>query len=392
MSYLNQSGIEIEGSEEKKSSQMSLTQKVFSKLLADPENLNCFDCGNQNPAYVSINLGIFLCFNCGVCIHRLHYGIEISYIKSVHADTWNHQQLRVLINSGNKLLREFLEFYDLLYEPLKAKIYGQQFTKEKPSYEIGHRDIMQELFEWEELSLIETNSSLYSRFVMYISDLEKHNEQIFLQNGNVPLKDQMPLNPNLPPRPMIASEPFCDNNGISNEDYLLLINRLNEFADNTFTFGESIFKKIEEVGNINETLKNTADKIVNKSSEISTSFIKKTRESITSINQSQKITSLREKATDKLTSLGGKLWGFFGSSSDSKQNSDKKQKEETKGDPRFDTNILSIQNESSLQGKFKDQKKISLRDNLIQIEEDEGNYDLQQNYDQSIDKIQSSQF
>jgi len=80
---------------------------------------------------------------------------------------------------------------------------------------------------------------------------------------------------------MIPNEPYCDNMGISNEDYLLIINRLNEFADNTFTFGESIFKKIEEVGNINEKLKFTADKIVNKSSEISTSFIKKTRESIT---------------------------------------------------------------------------------------------------------------
>lgn len=89
------------------------------------------------------------------------------------------------------------------------------------------------------------------------------------------------MNPNLPPKPLVANEPFCDNNSISNEDYLLLINRLNEFTDNTFTFGESIFKKIEEVGNINEKLKVTADKIVNKSSEISTSIFKKTRDSIT---------------------------------------------------------------------------------------------------------------
>jgi len=32
---------------------------------------------------------------------------------------------------------------------------------------------MQELFEWETLSLIETSSTLYSRYDMKISDLEK---------------------------------------------------------------------------------------------------------------------------------------------------------------------------------------------------------------------------
>ena len=70
---------------------------------------------------------------------------------------------------------------------------------------------------------------------------------------------------------------------ISNEDYLVLINRLNEFADNTFTFGESILKRMEESG-LKENIKTTADKIANKSAEIGTNIFKKTRESITSIN------------------------------------------------------------------------------------------------------------
>ena len=59
-----------------------------------------------------------------------------------------------------------------------------------------------------------------------------------------------------------------------------MINKLNEFADNTFTFGESILKKMEESG-INNKLKNTADKIANKSAEFSNNFIKKTRDSFT---------------------------------------------------------------------------------------------------------------
>lgn len=67
---------------------------------------------------------------------------------------------------------------------------------------------------------------------------------------------------------------------ISNDDYLILINKLNEFSDNTFTFGESILKKMEESG-LNDKLKTTADRIANKSAEIGNSIVKKTRESIT---------------------------------------------------------------------------------------------------------------
>ena len=61
---------------------------------------------------------------------------------------------------------------------------------------------------------------------------------------------------------------------------MILINRLNEFADNTFTFGESILKKMEESG-INNKLKDTADRIANKSAELRNTFIKRTRDSIT---------------------------------------------------------------------------------------------------------------
>jgi len=80
---------------------------------------------------------------------------------------------------------------------------------------------------------------------------------------------------------------------------------LNEFADSTLNLGESLFKRIEEVGNINEKLKVTADKIANKGAEIGTSFFKRTKESITQINSSSIKTSLKERAS----TIGGKLWG-----------------------------------------------------------------------------------
>ncbi len=89
---------------------------------------------------------------------------------------------------------------------------------------------------------------------------------------------------------------------------MILVNKLNEFADNTFTFGESILKRMEEVG-LNDKLKVTADKIAKKSEEISTSFLKRTRDSITQINQNSRVSTLKENAKDKLSVIGGKLWG-----------------------------------------------------------------------------------
>lgn len=119
--------------------------------------------------------------------------------------------------------------------------------------------------------------------------------------------EQEPTNPNLPPIAQVP-EPYGKDILISKEDYLILINRLNDFADNTFTFGESILKKMEESG-INNKLKNTADKIANKSAELSNNFIQKTRDSFTQINQNSKVAQLKEKYTDKISTFGGKLWG-----------------------------------------------------------------------------------
>lgn len=102
-----------------------------------------------------MNNGVFVCYNCGIGIHQIHYGVEVSYIKSICDDQWNHLQLRALINSGNKSMREFMEYYQLQYESvqkryttqavqyyrdkLKAKIDGVQFAKEKPEYEQGRK-------------------------------------------------------------------------------------------------------------------------------------------------------------------------------------------------------------------------------------------------------------
>mgnify|MGYP000704694093 CR=1 FL=1 len=58
---------------------------------------------------------------------------------------------------------------------------------------------------------------------------------------------------------------------------------------------------------INNRLKTTADKIANKSADLTNNFLKKTRDSFTQINQNSKISSFKEKAS----TFGRKLWGVI---------------------------------------------------------------------------------
>ena len=72
--------------EKVKSKSQSVQERVMKKLMEEEHNQFCFDCGWGNPEYVSINNGIFLCFNCATSIHLEHYPVEVSYIKHIRND------------------------------------------------------------------------------------------------------------------------------------------------------------------------------------------------------------------------------------------------------------------------------------------------------------------
>jgi hypothetical protein len=68
----------------------------------------------------------------------------------------------------------------------------------------------------------------------------------------------------------ISNEPFThDATAITNDDYVKIIGKLNEFADSTLTFGEALLKKIDEIGINDNLLRETADRIAKNSAEIS---------------------------------------------------------------------------------------------------------------------------
>lgn len=73
----------------------------------DEENKLCVDCGEANPKWTSVNLGCFLCLNCGG-IHR-GLGVHLSFVRSCTLDSWSPKQLKFLRLGGNRRLKEFLQ-------------------------------------------------------------------------------------------------------------------------------------------------------------------------------------------------------------------------------------------------------------------------------------------
>jgi len=72
---------------------------VLARLLKQPENKECADCGARGPKWASWSIGIFLCINCAG-IHR-NLGTHISRVKSVTLDKWNEDQVDNMRNVGN---------------------------------------------------------------------------------------------------------------------------------------------------------------------------------------------------------------------------------------------------------------------------------------------------
>lgn len=81
-------------------------------LQSLPGNQQCVDCGKRNPDWASITYGVLMCLQCSG-IHR-SYGVQVSYIRSIQYDTWNHQQIVSLLEGGNAQLRTFFHRHQLL--------------------------------------------------------------------------------------------------------------------------------------------------------------------------------------------------------------------------------------------------------------------------------------
>ncbi len=103
----------------------SLSQ--YEKLMQDPENTKCADCGTFPTTHASVNNGVFLCSGCKEKHESL--GPEISLLKPlselIPAD------VAKLSVGGNERFFKFMSNYDLNALParIKYKTHAAQYYR-----------------------------------------------------------------------------------------------------------------------------------------------------------------------------------------------------------------------------------------------------------------------
>ncbi|XP_056329419.1 BAR_ACAPs and ArfGap_ACAP domain-containing protein isoform X2 [Danio aesculapii] len=70
-------------------------------------NQHCCDCGEAEPRWASVNLGITMCIECSG-IHR-SLGVHLSKVRSLTLDSWEPEQLKLLCVLGNEVINGIYE-------------------------------------------------------------------------------------------------------------------------------------------------------------------------------------------------------------------------------------------------------------------------------------------
>lgn len=103
----------------------------WRQMLLIPGNMKCADCGNPDPKWASINLGITLCIACSG-VHR-SLGVHYSKVRSLTLDCWEPEILRVMTELGNEVVNKIYEgtYHELMSDVEKATEFCDDETRKK---------------------------------------------------------------------------------------------------------------------------------------------------------------------------------------------------------------------------------------------------------------------
>ncbi|XP_050950725.1 arf-GAP with coiled-coil, ANK repeat and PH domain-containing protein 2 isoform X2 [Labeo rohita] len=91
-------------------------ESALQRVMAIGGNGSCCDCGQPEPRWASINLGITLCIQCSG-IHR-SLGVHFSKVRSLTLDTWEPELLKLMCELGNGVINRI---YEARREELRAR-------------------------------------------------------------------------------------------------------------------------------------------------------------------------------------------------------------------------------------------------------------------------------
>uniref|UniRef100_A0A8C2DIV6 Arf-GAP with coiled-coil, ANK repeat and PH domain-containing protein n=1 Tax=Cyprinus carpio TaxID=7962 RepID=A0A8C2DIV6_CYPCA len=82
-------------------------ESILQRILCLPGNQQCCDCGQAEPRWASINLGVLLCIECSG-IHR-SLGVQCSKVRSLTLDSWEPELLKLMCELGNSIINHIYE-------------------------------------------------------------------------------------------------------------------------------------------------------------------------------------------------------------------------------------------------------------------------------------------
>ncbi|XP_068772466.1 arf-GAP with coiled-coil, ANK repeat and PH domain-containing protein 3 isoform X3 [Struthio camelus] len=82
-------------------------ETILQRVQSIPGNDQCCDCGQPDPRWASINLGILLCIECSG-IHR-SLGVHCSKVRSLTLDSWEPELLKLMCELGNSAMNQIYE-------------------------------------------------------------------------------------------------------------------------------------------------------------------------------------------------------------------------------------------------------------------------------------------
>uniref|UniRef100_A0A8D0LBI7 Arf-GAP with coiled-coil, ANK repeat and PH domain-containing protein n=1 Tax=Sphenodon punctatus TaxID=8508 RepID=A0A8D0LBI7_SPHPU len=82
-------------------------ETILQRVQSIPGNDQCCDCGQTDPRWASINLGILLCIECSG-IHR-SLGVHCSKVRSLTLDSWEPELLKLMCELGNSTMNQIYE-------------------------------------------------------------------------------------------------------------------------------------------------------------------------------------------------------------------------------------------------------------------------------------------
>lgn len=80
---------------------------IFKKLKTQGINDRCFECDKKNTKWASVNLGLYLCFDCSGK-HR-SFGPKLSLVRSLDLDVWNTRYITFMENGGNQKFLDYMK-------------------------------------------------------------------------------------------------------------------------------------------------------------------------------------------------------------------------------------------------------------------------------------------